>query len=329
MPDLEELTWSLDEPFDNHMTLPRAVYLAAHRQGLKVVLDGVAGDVVLGEGSHIARLIRRGRWLTAYREASGQERFWGKTYPAWRELYRGTRSVFATPSVRRLHRRLLGPRRLRQRLQQNIRDSLINPDFAQQIRLDERLQILDGHGSGGLLTPYGKERAQAVDHPYLSVGRERYDRVASAVAVEPRDPFLDRRVVAFCLSLPGEQKLGDGWPKIVLRRAMAGRLPDAVRWRTGKEHLGWAFTSALIAKGKAEVYPPMAADRMLVAPYASTDRIRPTHPADVEDDHPGPHQNGYDADHLSAWLSIHQVRPRMAGSIPIQPDGLSYQQGEQ
>ncbi len=65
MPELEELTWSLDEPFDNHMTLVRAVYLAAHREGLKVLLDGVGGDVVLAEGSHLARLLRRGRWLTA------------------------------------------------------------------------------------------------------------------------------------------------------------------------------------------------------------------------------------------------------------------------
>jgi hypothetical protein len=27
---------------------------------------------------------------------------------------------------------------------------------------------------------------------------------------------------------------------------MAGRLPDSVRWRRGKTHLGWAFTEALM-----------------------------------------------------------------------------------
>ncbi|MEZ5577326.1 MAG: hypothetical protein R3F44_17550 [Candidatus Competibacteraceae bacterium] len=67
---MEELTWNLEEPFDNHMTLPRAVYLAAHRCGLKVLLDGVAGDVVLGEGV-IWRGFCDGRWLTACHEAVG------------------------------------------------------------------------------------------------------------------------------------------------------------------------------------------------------------------------------------------------------------------
>jgi asparagine synthase (glutamine-hydrolysing) len=255
MPELEELTWELDEPFDGHMTLPRALYLAAHRQGLKVLLDGVGGDVVLGEGSHIARLLRRGRWLRAWHAAAGQERFWGKAYPAWRALYHSARSALATDGVRRLHRQLLNPRRERQRLQRRIRDSWIDPAFAERVRLAERLRTLDRHGRPGLSLSYGEERAQTLDHPYLTVGRERYDRVAAAVAVEPRDPFLDRRLVDFCVALPGEQKLGDGWPKSVLRRAMASRLPEAVRWRTGKEHLGYSFTLALLERTPQRIRP--------------------------------------------------------------------------
>ena len=78
--------------------------------------------------------------------------------------------------------------------------------------------------------------------PISLSARERYDRVAAAVGVEPRDPFLDLRVIAFCVRLPDGRRLQNGWPKAILRRAMAGRLPDAVRWRRGKEHLGWAFT---------------------------------------------------------------------------------------
>jgi asparagine synthase (glutamine-hydrolysing) len=69
--------------------------------------------------------------------------------------------------------------------------------------------------------------------------------VASALAIEPRDPFLDVRVVQFCLSLPPEQLQAGGWPKLILRRAMRGLLPEPVIWRAGKEHLGWTFTLAL------------------------------------------------------------------------------------
>lgn len=246
LPELEELTWSLEEPFDGHMTLNRAVYLDAHRHRIKAILDGIDGDNVLSEGAHIARLLRRGRWLTAYRDAVGQERFWGAAYPAWRELTRSVGSAFAPKSVMRLYRmvRRIGSGTTAQR---NIESSVISPDFARRVGLADRLETLAAHSKhGGPLVTLGQERVRSLDHPYLTVGVERYNRIASAVGIEPRHPFLDTRVVSFCVALPGEQKITDGWPKAILRRAMAGRLPDAVRWRRGKEHLGWDFTAAMM-----------------------------------------------------------------------------------
>jgi asparagine synthase (glutamine-hydrolysing) len=324
MPDLEALTWSLDEPFDYSMTLPRAVYLSAHRTGLKVLLDGGGGDLALDAGSYIARLIRRGRWWRAYCEAVGQIRFWGKVYPAWREMYRAARSALAIPPVRGLHRRLLGSRRLRQQVWHNIRESLIHPDFAARLRLAERLKTLNAHGLGGGSVSYREELARSIDHPYLTVGRERYDRVASAVAVEPRDPFLDRRVVAFCVSLPGEQKLDGGWPKIVLRRAMAGRLPDLVRWRTGKEHLGWTFTSTLIAMTNRGVPPRAKINRASLAPYLNDETLFDGR-TNLENAEPTERQRFYELEHLGAWLDRHRGRPQGTGSVSIRRALLSCQ----
>ena len=305
MPELSDLTWNLDEPFDNTMTLLRAVYLAAHRQGMKVMLDGVGGDIVLNEGSYIARLIRRGRWLTAYREAIGQEHFWGKAYPAWRGLYRGARSALATTAFRRLHQRLLGPRRLRQQVQRNIRESLIHSDFARRIRLGERLRALDKNRSGGLSTSYNEECTRSIEHPYLTIGRERYDRAASAVGIEPRDPFLDRRVVAFGLSLAGEQRLERGWPKIILRRAMTARLPDAVRWRRGKEHLGWSFTMTLMADERARMRVGIEGSWGIMAPYIDANAMRDACRSYFEDNDAGHADKVRDAAHLAVWLRRH------------------------
>jgi asparagine synthase (glutamine-hydrolysing) len=329
LPELADLSWNLDEPFDDHMTLVRAIYLTAHSRGLKSLLDGVAGDTLLAEGSHIARLLRRGRWLVAHREAAGHERFWGKGYPAWREIYRAARSVIATGPVRRLHRRLFGRHQVRQRLQQNIRESLINPDFAQRVRLGERLGTHDACSWVGLSTPYGVERADAIDHPYLTVGRERYDRVASSVGMEPRDPFLDQRTVAFCLSLPGEQRLGDGWPKVILRRAMANRLPEAVRWRIGKQHLGWYFTAALMAKMRGHMRAILEANRTLVAPFLNADGVHLTWSADFEDRNADQWQIVYEVAQLAAWLRRYDTRPRPAGSVRSQANLISHRQGTQ
>jgi asparagine synthase (glutamine-hydrolysing) len=46
--------------------------------------------------------------------------------------------------------------------------------------------------------------------------------------VEERDPTNDRRLVEFCFSLPAEALLDDGVRRPALRRALAGRVPDAV-----------------------------------------------------------------------------------------------------
>ena len=62
------------------------------------------------------------------------------------------------------------------------------------------------------------------------------DRVSYAFSVEPRYPFLDHRIVEFALSLPTTQKIKKGWSKYVLRNAMKGIIPEAVR--TSKKKSG-------------------------------------------------------------------------------------------
>jgi asparagine synthase (glutamine-hydrolysing) len=81
----------------------------------------------------------------------------------------------------------------------------------------------------------------------LVAAREGYDQLAGWFGVEARDPFMDIRVVAFCLALPGDQLQSGGWPKIILRRAAEKIMPVDVAWRRGKEHLGWTFTTQLLS----------------------------------------------------------------------------------
>lgn len=253
MPELSALSWDLEEPFDNSLTIMRAVAILAQRAGVRVLLDGGAGDVVLTEGEAVARALRRGRWLAAYRHLQGLRRFHRSRRWVVRELARSARLALTPNPVRRLRRRWWPPN-WGQREAEAVRDSLINPRFAAQVRLGERLrQIYASYGETfGLLTG-GQEVARGLDNPYLASGRERYWRAVSPLGIEPRDPFLDRRVVDFCLALPDEQRIGSGWPKVLLRRAMAGRLPEAVRWRVGKEHLGWQFTVAWMALNRDRV----------------------------------------------------------------------------
>jgi asparagine synthase (glutamine-hydrolysing) len=58
------------------------------------------------------------------------------------------------------------------------------------------------------------------------------DRMAMANAVEGRFPFLDHRVIEFANRLPPHLKLRGLTEKYLLRKSMAGLLPEAVRRRT-------------------------------------------------------------------------------------------------
>src|SRR5205823_2599975 len=47
-------------------------------------------------------------------------------------------------------------------------------------------------------------------------------------------PFLDRDLISFLISIPGEMLCPDGVPKGILRRALRGTLPDSIATRRWK-----------------------------------------------------------------------------------------------
>ncbi|NJC26316.1 asparagine synthase (glutamine-hydrolyzing) [Neolewinella antarctica] len=69
---------------------------------------------------------------------------------------------------------------------------------------------------------------------YLPTILQNFDRASMAEGVEIRTPFLDYRLVEFCLALPLEDLLSGQHTKIILRRAMNKRLPKKICWAQKK-----------------------------------------------------------------------------------------------
>jgi asparagine synthase (glutamine-hydrolysing) len=64
--------------------------------------------------------------------------------------------------------------------------------------------------------------------------------------IDQRYPFFDRRLIEFFLRIPNAQKVGlSGDRKLVMRRAMAGTLPDPVCWRRGNTDYGFVVREGL------------------------------------------------------------------------------------
>ena len=60
------------------------------------------------------------------------------------------------------------------------------------------------------------------------------DRNAMAFSRETRFPFLDHDLVDWCIGLPDEAFINNGWQKWILRASAEGLLPPAIQWRADK-----------------------------------------------------------------------------------------------
>jgi len=70
--------------------------------------------------------------------------------------------------------------------------------------------------------------------PGGSIGGQIWYEIGGAYGLEVRDPTLDPRVMSFCWSIPPSQYVRDGQDRMLIRRAMAGYLPDRVLWNPRK-----------------------------------------------------------------------------------------------
>jgi len=60
------------------------------------------------------------------------------------------------------------------------------------------------------------------------------DRNSMAFSIESRVPFLDHRLVEFCIALDNEEKIKGGWTKYILRKKAETILPKEIAWRKDK-----------------------------------------------------------------------------------------------
>lgn len=228
------------DPFDRHMTMITAIYATAAQAGLKVVLDGVMGDTTFARGNTLEAAIREGRNRDVLRHARNAALASGRRWDFWKTLLRAAWGKCAPAGIRQArHHRLI-----EQSERRHIARSSVAPGLILKHDLAGRRARYRRHNYPEGLT-LSAERAAKMTAGYVTVARERYDRIAAAQGIEARDPFCDLRVLKFCLSVPEAQIWREGHTKFILRRAMAGRLPESIRWNRTRDHHGGDFTKAV------------------------------------------------------------------------------------
>ncbi len=255
----------------NHF-LPWQLNRAAAQAGVRVVLDGFDGDTTVSHGAvRFTELAYAGEWETFALEANAVSQHF-KVSPfgllqnyglkCLAELAREQRWIAFAATINQINkyfqvsrRELLWRYGLRplipaqvlngQRTSRNAVHPIVNPDFARRISLQERIRNLKGERSNPPRTAREDHWRTLTSGLFTSV-LELSDRCAAAFSIEIRHPFMDKRLIEFCLALPPEQKLYQGWSRIVMRRAMSGVLPEEIQWRGGKTDMNPNFLRGLL-----------------------------------------------------------------------------------
>ena len=215
----------------------------ARSQGIRVLLDGLGGDVTVSRGgTRFVELFTRGRFVSLARELRALATRRGTSESLPRLFFANVAAPLAPSSLLRLASRLR-------------RREYAKPRRFFSVREEHIFQF---------------------EAPFLAEGLELFDRMLAPFGIEGRYPFFDRRLAEYCLSLPADQKLADGYSRMVARRAMEGIMPDAVRWRAGKGAPGLHIIAALRAN-RPELDELFVRDFSAVERWVDVDALRKTY----------------------------------------------------
>lgn len=219
--ELDQLLWAQDEPVLSASNIAqRHVFRAARRAGVTVMLDGQGADEILGGyrgffGAYLGGLARRGAWWQWWRETSAMHREIG--FSRWRSsgytaayLWPGVRGLLGRFDARAVDRDWIGTR-------------------YKDLSKTDPLIVLGGRACS--VREMSLAQLSATNLPMLLHWE---DRNSMAFSIEARVPFLDYRLVEFCLDLSEEEKVGGGVSKSILRRSLRGLVPDLVLDRRDK-----------------------------------------------------------------------------------------------
>lgn len=200
--------------------------LCARELGIRVMLTGEGGDELLNPGIwYLVDLLKGLRWGALRHELR-------YVTPDSRRSFRKTAFQFyksalwdLVPSPAKQVYRKLHPRETPEWLSERfIRQSgALEHEVIRPPKPKSRSLYRQSQYNGCISLPR---------LPFLPYLTEMYARYG----IEPRHPFLDRRVIEFLIRVPPHLKFSGGYTKLLLREAMEGLLPDEVRLRVAKTH---------------------------------------------------------------------------------------------
>lgn len=235
-----ETTGQLDFPFYPNGTMANGLKAHAATRGCRVLLTGFGGDDWLsGSPYRVADDLRRLRLARPIRQllaelTQSQEPDRLSLVAAYRL---GILPLMGS-RIRQMVRRIIPP--------PDRRPSWLPHRFASRVALEERIAL----SALPLFRSHAQQDIYASATSGVAIhGTEMEERLTAAFGLEQRHPLDDLRIVTFALAIPEDQRWHSGETRVVLRRAMQGRLPEAIRRRQSKPDFSVLVARALASAG--------------------------------------------------------------------------------
>lgn len=301
---IDSLHAALDEPFHApNLFIYEALARLARDHGTRVLLDGLDGDTVVDHGYFALReLLFAGRPRRFASALRALHRSMGFSY---RELLRD----FVFEPEGRAFQGLLAraafahvPEGVLKRLSPL---GYLSVDFARQSGLTADLEA---RAEPWLAAPRSlrAHHHRALTDPILPFYLEVYDKVAASLGVEHRHPYFDRTLIEFCLALPSEQRLFQGWDRVIQRRAFTGLIPEPIRARQSKSVWTRNFERQLLGGGhhRERIRALIDSPASPLAGYCDLARLRRDLPALEAGELPERVMDFWSALSLGLWLEV-------------------------
>jgi asparagine synthase (glutamine-hydrolysing) len=233
-PDITELALRLvahfDEPFGDFSIFPTFLVSEVARQSVTVALSGDGGDEVFaGYDAYLAQ--RFDRHLYSHLPSGLRRTVLPRLlaalppHPAKKGIVNKTKR-FVEGGALPDH---LQHARWMMFMSQSEREKLYNQDLRHALNgVDAMGPIEQAFRRVAGADPLAQQQYVDIKTYVAEDILTKLDRASMAASLEARVPLLDYRLVEFALNLPPGMKLRGNQTKAILRRAMAGRLPQAV-----------------------------------------------------------------------------------------------------
>jgi asparagine synthase (glutamine-hydrolysing) len=242
------LVWHSEWPrFDDNWCAWQPMLAHVRNSGARTMMTGHWSDQLFFVTGYLSDLFARVSW----RQVAGHLREYGRWFvdadPGYfRSRFRRELALNLTPHEWRARLRPLLKTRRR-----HGSERLVSPAFAARLERPRARIARPRAASAHARDIYQFVRAQS-----HRIQFEADEKLAAGCGVEAVTPFLDRDLIAYLMSIPGDVQNHGGVPRALLRDSMRGIVPEAILERR------WRDDDAALVAGREAAYlsPPLELD---------------------------------------------------------------------